>query len=94
VILGLLATVVVASTGGFTAQAEATSCSADAHTLYTSTEAYFAQRSTATIPATGAGLDRYELTLAIEGFLRAPSDYYDLDQHGDLVQVTGSVCTA
>ncbi len=50
VILGVISVVVVAAVGGFTAEAEDTGCSADAHTLYVATEAFFAQRNTSSIP--------------------------------------------
>jgi prepilin-type N-terminal cleavage/methylation domain-containing protein len=88
VILGILATVVVASVGGFTAEAEESSCAADAHTLHNATEAFFAQRSTQSIPAFDASPDGYEKTLVAEGFLRSPSAYHDVLSDGQLVELT------
>src|SRR5215210_5521226 len=78
VVLGLLATIVVASVGGVTGDAKQSACSADADVLYTATESFFAQRSATTLPSIGSTLDRYELGLAQEGFLRSASTYFDL----------------
>jgi len=92
VVMGILATVVVAAVGGLRDDAEDVGCKSDAHILYTSTEAFFAQRGAPIIPADGS-LDGYEKTLVAEGFLRAPSTFYDIDSAGQLVQVSGSLCT-
>ncbi len=91
VVLGILATVVVVSVGGFTSEAQDTGCKSDSHILVTAVEAYFAQRHTQTILGDGSP-DSYEKTLATEGFLRAPSTLHDLDASGALKQVTGSPC--
>ena len=93
VVLGILATVVVAAVGGFTEEAQDAGCKSDAHILYTSTEAFFAQRDLGTIPAADGSPDGYEKTLVAEGFLRAPSKFYDIDTTGQLVQASGSLCT-
>ena len=93
VVLGILATVVVTSVGGFTADAETNACQADAHSLFNATEAFFAQRGSAMIPAADATLDGVEKTLVAEGFLRNVSRYHDLDGQGQLVDVVGSACT-
>ena len=92
VVLGVLATVVVASVGGVTSEAQDSSCKTDAHVLYTAGEAYFAQRATNTIAPTASGPDGYELTLVSAGFLREPSKYYDLDSAGALTPAANSPC--
>jgi prepilin-type N-terminal cleavage/methylation domain-containing protein len=94
VVLALIATIVVAAVGGFAAEAQASSCEADAHILATATEAYFAQRSASVLPPVGPSVDRYELELVGGGFLHLPSHFYDLDANGHLVATTGSPCSA
>jgi len=93
VVLAILATIVVTAVGGFRSDATSSSCDADAHVLSVASEAYFAQRATSSIPAVGSTTDRYELGLVGGGFLHAPSQYYDLDANGRLVQTSGSPCT-
>jgi prepilin-type N-terminal cleavage/methylation domain-containing protein len=93
VILGLLATAVVFAVGGITADAQDSGCDADAHILITATEAFFAQKQTDEIWATGGTNDKYEITLVNQQFLRHPSDFYDLNDTGGLVAVAGSSCT-
>lgn len=93
VILGLLASVVVASVGGIKAEAEETGCDADRRVLYTAVETYFAQRAVNVIPAADASPDGYELTLVDAQFLRSTSDLYDLDELGELAVADGSPCT-
>ena len=92
VVLGILAAVVVASVGGFKSEAEDSACDSDAQILATSVEAFFAQRSTNTIPASDLSPDGFERTLEAEGFLRDPSIYYDLNADGNLVLVADPVC--
>lgn len=92
-IMGILGTVVVAAVGGFHDDAEDAGCKSDAHILYTSTEAFFAQRNATAITPADASLDGYEKTLVAEGFLRSTSRFYDIDDFGQLVQVSGSPCT-
>ena len=93
VVMALVATIVIAAVGGFAAEAESSSCEADANILRTATEAYFAQRSASVLPAVGPSADRFELELVGGGFLHAPSHYYDLDAIGNLIESTGSPCT-
>jgi prepilin-type N-terminal cleavage/methylation domain-containing protein len=92
VILGILATIVVLAVGGMRSDAEDSACLADRRTLEKAGEAYFAQAPAESIPATGA-VEPYEQTLVDEGFLRNTSQYYDLDEFGQLVAVPGSPCT-
>ena len=93
VILALLAVAVVASVGGITGEAEASGCESDAYILATAAEAYFAQKQATSIVPTGDSLDRYEITLRDQNFLRSPSEYHDLNASGNLVQVADSPCT-
>jgi prepilin-type N-terminal cleavage/methylation domain-containing protein len=93
VILGLLASVVVASVGGIKGQAEASVCDADRRVLYTAVETFFAQRNLDAIPAADASPDRYELTLVDEQVLRSPSELFDLDDRGELTVADGSPCS-
>ena len=92
VVLGVLATIVVASVGGITSEAQDSSCKTDAHVLYTAGEAYFAQRSVNTIAPSSSDPDGYEQTLVTAGFLREPSKYYDLDSSGVLTPAANSPC--
>jgi general secretion pathway protein G len=94
VVLGILATIVVASLRGVTGDTQDTSCESEAHILHTAGEAYFAQHPATSIAAVGASDDRYELELVEEGFLHQPSRYYDLNANGDLHVPSGSPCTA
>ena len=90
VILGVLATVVALSVGGMTSDAEETACLTDQRLLEKASEAYFAQTPAETIPATGdpnTVPDAYEQTLVDAEFLRGPSQYFDLDEHGQLVDL-------
>ena len=93
VVLGVLATIVVASVSGVTSESQESGCRSDAHVLRTAGEAYFAQHPATSIAPNGASADRYELTLVDEGFLREPSRYYDLDADGELQPASGSPCT-
>jgi prepilin-type N-terminal cleavage/methylation domain-containing protein len=93
VVLAILATVVVASMGGFTAEAEESACDGDAHILHTAVEAYFSQSRASMITPVGTTPDRFELRLVGEGFLGRPSGFYNLDVIGGLQQVPGSICT-
>ena len=83
VILGILSAVVVMAVGRSTSDAEDVACIADKHVLITATEAFFAQRSTTTIPSAG-GDQGYQQTLVAEQFMRQTSDYYNLDAAGTL----------
>ena len=90
VILGILTTVVVLSVSGMTSEAEESACLADRRTLEKAGEAYFAQKHATTIPPTGdpeVVANAYEQTLVDAGFLRGPSQYFDLDEHGQLVDL-------
>lgn len=91
-ILGILSTVVLLSVGGITGRAEDSACLSDRRLLEAARDAYFAQSRIATITPSGS-TERYEHTLVEAGLLRQVSQYYDLDEHGQLVQVAGSPCT-
>jgi len=92
VILGVLGSVVALSLHGVTTQAAETGCQADRHQLFVATEAYFAQTGARQIPATGVDHDRFERTLVDGGFLRAPSDFHDLDADGAVIFPENSSC--
>ena len=85
-ILGVLATVVALAVTGVTSDAEESACQADRRTLEKAAEAYFAQTLSATIPPTGTD-EPYEQTLVDREFLRRTSQYFDLGEHGELVDL-------
>ena len=93
VVLGVLATVVVASVPGIVDRGEDAPCEGDARTLQVAAESYFAQRGGSIIPATGVDADRFERTLRNEGLLREPSGLYDMDGNGEILIAPGSRCT-
>ena len=92
VVLGVLATIVVASVSGVRRDSQEAGCKSDAHVLRVAGEAYFALHPATSIPAFDSSDDGYELTLVDQGFLREASRYYDLNWNGDLQAVTGSPC--
>jgi len=91
-ILGILAAIVTLGIGGLRAEAAASTCDADQRTLWTAAESYFNQNETTTIPATGVDHDRYERTLADDGFLRDASANFDLDADGSTTPEGTSPC--
>lgn len=92
-ILGILASVVALSVSTMTGAADESSCLSDERTLLTAAEAYFAQMSADSIPATGT-VEPYEQTLVEAGFLAATSEYHDLDAAGVVVTMPGGTCAA
>lgn len=93
VILGTLATVVVASVAGITDRGEEASCEGEVRTLRVAAESYFAQAGGDLIPATGVDDDRFERTLQNQGLLREPSSLYDIDADGNILIDPQSRCT-
>ncbi len=93
VVLGVLATVVIASVSGIVDRGEEATCEGDLRTLSTAAESYFAQVGGTSIPATGADADRYERTLMNQGLVREPSELYDIDGDGQIVIAPSSRCT-
>lgn len=92
-ILGMLASTVVMSISGMRTEAADTGCHSDRRLVATATEAFFAHNvGTDAIPATGVGNDRFEQTLVDGGFVRAVSEYHDLDAHGVVSPQEGSPC--
>ena len=91
-LLGILASIVAFGVGGLRAQAAESTCEADQRILWTAAESYFYENETTVIPATGADLDRYERTLADDGFLRAASNNFDLDADGTTTPGEDSPC--
>jgi prepilin-type N-terminal cleavage/methylation domain-containing protein len=92
VILGVLATVVVLSVRGVTANAEEKACQSERKTISTAVEAYFAQNRTEVLPATGTGNNRYEATLIADDFLTGSSSHWDLDGAGVLIKTATAAC--
>lgn len=93
VVLGTLATVVVASVQGITDRGENATCQGDSRTLQVAAESYFAAEGGVAIPATGADADRFERTLMNQGLVRETSTLYDMDTSGNIVIAPGSRCT-
>ena len=91
-ILGVLATVVVMSVSGITAESADASCRTDGRQLQVAAEAFVAQTGLRQITATGTDHDRFERTLAERGFLHAPSPYHDLDDQGVVIPEENSPC--
>lgn len=91
-LLGLLATIVIFGASGLRAEAAEYSCAADQRTLWTAAESYFVQNETDVIPATGVDSDRFERTLADNGFLRSTSTNYDVDSDGSTTPEGNSPC--
>ena len=91
-ILGVLGTVVVMSLGGLSTEAADTGCHADRHQLETAFEAFVAQTGAHQVAATGTDHDRFERTLAEDGFLRSPSTTHDLDGQGVVIPEENSPC--
>lgn len=90
-VLGLLATIVVFSVRGTASDGADAACRADRRTLANATEAYFAEHRATSIPGTGIGTDRYEVTLAQSGLLRQVSHYHDVAADGT-IQPSGPTC--
>lgn len=92
VILGVLATVTVIAVRGVTASGEEAVCVTEHQTVAKAVETYFTYEGVETIPATGAGADRFEQTLVDSGYIRSTSSLYDLDADGELTPVAGTGC--
>jgi len=91
-IVGLLASVVVAAVGGVRADAADSSCNADRRALAVAVEAYHAEHGTRPIPTSGSDHDRFEQTLVDAGVLRAASTTHDLDAAGGVHPEGDSPC--
>ncbi len=91
VILGILATIVVFAVRGATVNAQQTACDADARTLATSIEGYFALAPAVLVPGDDSE-DNREFALVGLGLLRAPSELYEVTETGELVAAVGSPC--
>jgi general secretion pathway protein G len=89
VILGILAAVVVFSVGGVTDNGETAVCETDERTLLTAVESYYTQWGSYDMPSSGSPVDDYEQTLINAGFLRQPSEYWDVTNAGDVVLEAG-----
>jgi prepilin-type N-terminal cleavage/methylation domain-containing protein len=97
VILGILATVTVFAVRGITDQGQTSACQADAKTLETATEAYFAQEGGTAIPtdnevATTTIGATAEETLVASGFLRSVSNNWEVSTAGVLTATDPGPC--
>jgi general secretion pathway protein G len=90
VILGILAAVVVFAVGGVTDNGESAVCHSDERTLLTAVESYYTQFESYSIPSSGSSVDEYEETLISAGFLRKPSQYWDVTGTGEVVLEAGA----
>jgi general secretion pathway protein G len=95
VILGILSAAVAAAVGGMSSGAEESACASDARTLAVAVETFKTDQLANLLPAWPGDItaNTYEVTLANGGYLRATSEFHDLDAAGELVQVVGSPCT-
>ena len=91
-IVGVLGSLVALMITGMTTQATAGSCHADARALGNAATTYLAVESAHILPEVGAGADRYELGLVENGFLRTPSNEFDITVTGAVVTAEGSSC--
>jgi prepilin-type N-terminal cleavage/methylation domain-containing protein len=92
VIIGILAVVVVFAVRGMADRGQTTACTSDARTINRAVEAYFAQNSVQVLPASGAGVERYERTVVNAGLLTQVSKFHDVNSDGTVTS-TGVPCT-
>jgi general secretion pathway protein G len=92
VVLGILAAVVVFSLRGISDRGEEGACATDARTLTQAADVYMAQQGVDTVPASGTGGDRFEITLVDAGLLKDVSAPHDLAADGTVTE-TGVPCT-
>jgi prepilin-type N-terminal cleavage/methylation domain-containing protein len=91
-LMGIIASIVVVAATGMRTDATDASCDTDRRIVGTAAEAYFSHTLSSQIPATGTDHDRYEQTLVDGGYLRAASDFYDLDADGVAAPQEDSSC--
>jgi prepilin-type N-terminal cleavage/methylation domain-containing protein len=89
--LGILAAITVFTVRGTSDSGEERACVADGQTVERAADYYLAQNQVSVIPATGAGPDRFELTLVDAQLLATTSSYFDLAEDGT-VTTTGDPC--
>ncbi len=92
VLIGVLAAIVTATVRNVTAEAADSGCRVDARQVAMAATSYLEVTRTELIPATGHDGDRFERTLVEAGYLRAPSEFYELDADGALVPQEDSPC--
>lgn len=92
VLIGVLATIVTAGVRNVTAEAADAGCLLDGRHVSVAATTYLELEGGESIPATGDGAERYELTLVEAGYLRAPSDLFELDADGTLIPQENSPC--
>jgi prepilin-type N-terminal cleavage/methylation domain-containing protein len=91
-ILGILATVAVFAVSAIVDDGEATACESEQQIVGRAVESWFAKNPGSTVPATGAGPDRYEQTLVEANLIRSPSKFLDVADDGSLSAAAGSPC--
>ena len=92
VLIGVLATIVTATVRNVTAEAADSGCRLDGRQVHLAAAAYLEMEDAVVIPATGGDGDRFERTLVEAGYLRAPSEWYELDADGSLTLQEDSPC--
>ena len=92
VLIGVLATIVTATVRNVTAEAAGTGCRADAEQMTMAATSFMEVNRADAIPPTGDDGDRYERTLVEAGYLRAPSEFHQLDAVGVIVPQEDSPC--
>lgn len=92
VLIGVLATIVTATVRNVTAEAADSGCRLDGRQVHLAVVSYLEIENTDEIPPTGGDPDRFERTLVDAGYLRAPSEWYELDTHGSLTLQEDSPC--
>ena len=92
VILGILAAAVVFAVRRIVSDGEVSACAAEKHTVGSAVETWFATHPGGTVTPTGAGEDRFELTLVNAGLIRSTSTYLNLADDGSLSPAANSPC--
>lgn len=91
IVLGLLGSGVYGMTAigrAAIGEAQRVACATDRRVVQTAVETYRILES-ATIPATGSGPDRHELTIVAAGYLTGPSSLHDVTADGWVVPADG-----
>ena len=91
-ILGVLATVVAFGLHGIIEDGETSACESEQQAVGRAVESWFANNRGDSVPPTGMGPDRYEMTLVDAGFIRSASTDFDLSRDGSLSPAVGSHC--
>lgn len=93
-IISLVLAVVATSFGVITGRADAAGCDRDARVLEMAVEVHRIQSGDDELPASGLGVDRFELGLVDAELLQSRSELYDLDSAGRVLPAPDSPCTS